>query len=237
MTKRGNSKHRISGQFVMRRIDMLRSPAFCVLSLTGRRILDRLEIEHAAHGGRDNGKLPVTFADLKKFGITNRDDIARGIRELCALGFAELTRPGRAGNGGHRAPNLFRITSQPAKGPPTDEWQRIATIEEARRIQQLARGGKKHFPVVENVTGTGHGFLTVTGHGNRTDTPISPVTETGPLSRHLAIYAGQQRGKRPPASKPTRNHRHESKRPRTRAAASFNRTNKRRCHHDENDRS
>jgi hypothetical protein len=221
MTRRGNSKHRIGGQFVMRRIDMLRSPAFCVLSLTGRRILDRLEIEHAAHGGRDNGKLPVTFADLKKFGITNRDDIARGIRELCALGFAELTRPGRAGNGEHRAPNLFRITSQPAKGPPTNEWQRIATIEEARQIQQIARDGKKHFPVMENVTGTGHGILPITGHGNRTETPISPVTETGPLSRHLAIYAGQRGGKSAPARNPTRN---------------VNRTNKRRRHH-ENDRS
>ena len=72
MTRRGNSKHRIGGQFVMRRIDMLRSPAFCVLSLTGRRILDRLEIEHAAHGGRDNGKLPVTFSMTGKCFLPSR---------------------------------------------------------------------------------------------------------------------------------------------------------------------
>jgi hypothetical protein len=168
---------------------------------------------------------------LKKFGIINRDDIARGIRELCALGFAELTRPGRAGNGEHRAPNLFRITYLPTKGSPTNEWQGIATIEEARRIQLIARGAKKHFPVMKNVTGTGHGILPITGHGKRTETPISPVMENVPLSRYLAIYAAQCGGKSP-ACKSTRNHRHGSERPRTRAAASFNRTNKRRRRHE-----
>jgi hypothetical protein len=36
---------------------MLESPAFCTLSLTARRILGRLEIEIAHHGGHGNGKL------------------------------------------------------------------------------------------------------------------------------------------------------------------------------------
>src|SRR3974390_246144 len=130
------SKHRkptaIAVQFVPHRIEMLRSPAFFVLSLTGRRILDRLEIEWADHGGRDNGKLPLTFADLKKFGMANPNHNARGFRELCALGFIEKTRTGRAGVGEHRTPNLFRITYLSADGKaPTDEWRRIATNEEA----------------------------------------------------------------------------------------------------------
>ena len=39
----------IDGQFAAREIKMLESPAFRVLSLSARRILDRLEIELAHH--------------------------------------------------------------------------------------------------------------------------------------------------------------------------------------------
>jgi hypothetical protein len=37
---------------------MLESPAFRVSSLACRRILDRIAVEYAHHGGNDNGKLP-----------------------------------------------------------------------------------------------------------------------------------------------------------------------------------
>ena len=100
----------------------------------------RIEIELASHGGRDNAKLPVTFADFEKFGIGNRHAIARGIREVCALGFVELTRPGRAGNGEFRISNLFRLTYLPAHGKgPTHEWRRSETIEEAEKIAREVR--------------------------------------------------------------------------------------------------
>ena len=64
---------------------MLRSPAMRALSLSGRRILDRIEIELASHGGRDNGKLAGDVRNFEEFGIGNRNAIARGIREVCAL--------------------------------------------------------------------------------------------------------------------------------------------------------
>jgi hypothetical protein len=54
--------------------------------------------------------------DNEEFGIGNRSAIARGLREVCALGFVELTRPGRAGNGEFRISNLFRLTYLPAHG-------------------------------------------------------------------------------------------------------------------------
>ena len=128
------------------------------LSLTGRRILDRIEIEFASHGGRDNGKLPVTYQNLKDFGICNRTDIARGKRELCALGFVECRR-GHAGNGEFRRPTLFRLTYLPAyaKGP-THEWRQIGTVEEAESIAKKvrrtikSRRRKNKTPVTENVT-------------------------------------------------------------------------------------
>ena len=78
--KKTKAPNTISGQFAPRLIEMLRSPAYRALSLSARRILDRIEIEFANHGGRDNGKLPVTYQNFKDFGISNRDDIARGNR-------------------------------------------------------------------------------------------------------------------------------------------------------------
>ena len=47
---------KISGQFSARLIEMLESPSFRVLSLSAHRIIDRIEIEHAHHGGKDNGR-------------------------------------------------------------------------------------------------------------------------------------------------------------------------------------
>ena len=88
MRKRINQ---IKGPFVPRTIEMLYSPAFGALSLAGHRILARIEIEHAKHGGRDNGTLPVTFANFEAFGL-HRMAIGPGIREVCALGFIEVNK-------------------------------------------------------------------------------------------------------------------------------------------------
>ena len=122
-------KHKIDGQFAPRTIAMLRSPAMRVLSLSGRRILDRIEIELASHGGKDNGKLPITFANFEQFGITDRHVISRGIRELCALGFVERAR-GRSGNAEHRAPNLIQAHLSTRRGKGAD--QRLAPNQNDR---------------------------------------------------------------------------------------------------------
>ena len=173
--------NKIDGQWVPRRREMLRSPALRVLSLTARRILDRLDLEHINHGGKDNGRLPVTFADLRRFGMPNPNDNARGFRELRALGFIEVTRAGRAGNAEHRTPNLFRITYLSANGEaPTDEWRRIATIEEAERI---AREARKKLPVSEKDTGPVSERDTATGIRKGYKAPVSPVSENTLLSR------------------------------------------------------
>src|SRR6478752_5794871 len=71
--------------------------------------LDRIEIEHADHGGNDNGRLPVTYDDFECYGI-HRHAIAPAIRETVALGFAEITERGRAGNAEFRSPHKFRLT-------------------------------------------------------------------------------------------------------------------------------
>jgi hypothetical protein len=127
----------IGGQFAPRLIDMLRSPAWCALSLSARRVLDRIEIEFADHGGTDNGKLPVTYDNFVQYGI-HRHAIGPAIREEVALGFAEITEAGRAGNAEWREPNRFRLTYRHTKYEPTDEWKKI-TEEQAELIARSAR--------------------------------------------------------------------------------------------------
>ena len=136
MIKRRNS---IVGQFAAHTIEMLKSRAWSVLSLSARRLLDRIEIEHADHGGNDNGRLPVTYDDFERYGI-HRHSIAAAIREIEALGFAEITERGRAGNAEFRSSHKFRLTYFPVgRAPPTNEWQRIKTDEEAHALAKAAR--------------------------------------------------------------------------------------------------
>jgi hypothetical protein len=136
MIKRRNS---IDGQFAAHTIEMIKSPAWSVLSLSARRVLDRIEIEHADHGGNDNGRLPVTYDDFERYGI-HRHSIKAALREIVALGFAEITERGRAGNAEFRSPHKFRLTYfHVGRAPPTNEWQRIKTDEEAHARAKAAR--------------------------------------------------------------------------------------------------
>lgn len=143
---RRESRRSIEGQFAPRTIEMLESPAHRVLSLSGRRVLDRLEIELAHHGGKpeQNGRLPVTYDQFQQFGI-DRQAIGPAIRETVALGFVEITRKGRAGNAEWRQPNLFRLTYRPSKGDRnygTNEWRQIKSMEDAKRVGKAARKAK-----------------------------------------------------------------------------------------------
>src|ERR1700686_3983281 len=79
-------RNRIDGQFNARLIELLESPAYRVLSLSAHRVLDRISIELAHHGGNDNGKLPVTYEQFMEYGM-DRNAVAPAIRELEALGF------------------------------------------------------------------------------------------------------------------------------------------------------
>jgi hypothetical protein len=235
--KRTPSHRKIVGQFTPRMIEMLRSPAMRALSLSGRRILDRIEIEFASHGGRDNGKLPVTFADFEKYGI-ERHAIGPGLREVSALGLHELTRQGRAGNREFRTPNLHRLTYLPANGkPPTNEWRRIETIEEAEHIARKvrrtikSRRRKKQNTSAGKPTETGGENPPDFGAGKPTDRPEFSVRENPPLSRYLAIY---------PAAGLSRDQPHSRQRASKRAArhggpVTFHCTNNKGDHHDEDE--
>ncbi|MGC1358636.1 MAG: hypothetical protein WA851_23095 [Xanthobacteraceae bacterium] len=98
------------------------------MSLSARRLLDRLEIEHAAHGGAENGKLPVTYDDFVRYGI-HRHAIGPAIREAVALGFLKIRQSGRAGNADFRRPNSFELTYLSTQIGPTDDWAKIAEAD------------------------------------------------------------------------------------------------------------
>ena len=69
MSRKRKKPNSIGGQFAPRLIEMLESPAYRALSLSARRVLERIEIELAQHGGQDNGGLPVTYDDFERYGI------------------------------------------------------------------------------------------------------------------------------------------------------------------------
>jgi hypothetical protein len=164
---------RISGQFAPRCIDMQESPAYRVLNLAEHRILARIEIELAHHGGLENGDLPITYEQFIAYGI-RRNSIAPAIRTVVGLGFVRA-KLGRGGNSEFRRPNLFGLTYrhfQKARygdvTEPTDDWRRIGSLDEARHIAEMARSEK-----TEN---------------RYTKRGAKPVYETGGENENFSVY-------------------------------------------------
>ena len=136
--------HHIPGQFAWRLIEMLESPAYRALSRAARQILDRIEIELAHHGGKDNGRLPVTFDDFVAYGV-NRHAIAPAIRELVALGFIEVTQQGRAGNAEFRRPGKYRLTYHDSFGTKaTNEWRQITNTHPLAKVARQKKCDFSH---------------------------------------------------------------------------------------------
>jgi hypothetical protein len=139
----GRRRNSISGQFIGRLVELLESPAYRATGFAARKALERIEIEHAHHGGNDNGKLPVTYADFERWDI-HPNFIAPAIRELAALGLIEVTQRGYGGKEGDRKPSLYRLTYKPAwdatrHADGTHEWRRIKSREEAEALALEAR--------------------------------------------------------------------------------------------------
>lgn len=180
-----NKRPKIKGPYIVRTSRMLASPAFGALSLTGHRILARIEIELCRHGGKDNGTLIITYKDFERYGIHHRA-IGPGLRELEALGFIEIVQRGRGGNADHRRPHMFRLAYLPTDNEPaTDEWEQIETVKEAEEIATQARitavntptphCRKTRKPMPE--TGSGEPSFSMLETGS--ESPKSPLPETG----------------------------------------------------------
>lgn len=112
-----------SGQWSSRPREMLESAAYRVLSRAAHLVLSRIELELRYNGGKQNGRLIVTYEDLERYGL-DRGSIAPALRELEALGFIEITQHGRGGNAEYRVPNYFRLTYEPTAWNRTNDWKR-----------------------------------------------------------------------------------------------------------------
>jgi hypothetical protein len=127
----------IAGQFAAHRIDMLRSPAWRVLTALAGVARSKPFRPACPRSARDRARRPRRRRERQAYGI-HRHAIGPAIREVVALGFAEITEAGRAGNAEFRKPNVFRLTYLNTNLGPTDEWQKI-TENEAEAIARAAR--------------------------------------------------------------------------------------------------
>src|SRR5882672_7188985 len=132
----------IGSQFVARTREVLESYAYRTLSLSARRLLDRIELENMYHGGAENGRLPVTYRDFVAYGIDGHA-VGPAIREAVALGFLEVTERGCAGNAEFRSPNKFRLTYLPTHGVTTSwgkgRWELFDSLLDAKNEARRAR--------------------------------------------------------------------------------------------------
>ena len=163
--RKTNRHTKIVGQFAPHRIDMLRSPAWRVLSLSARRVLDRVEIEMGDHGGTDNGRLPVTFLVISSGTEFSGTQSAQPSAKPLPL--ASFLSPSRAApvmlNGGHRtASGSHSATPTTASRPTTGRRSRRSKKRkpwperhaEHRRGKQIPSAGIRHFPVRDTPTET-----------------------------------------------------------------------------------
>jgi len=133
----------IGGQFAAHTIDMMESPAWRALGLSARKCLERIEIELANHGGRDNGELPVTYRNFCE--LVWKGAIKPALAELVALGFVEMTPGYACQNPANGRPAKFRILFRTGIGGPPEEhrWKRFKTDAEAKAAVKLARAKAK----------------------------------------------------------------------------------------------
>lgn len=121
------------------RQELLQSPAWRHRPIPLARLLERLEIEHMRHAGKENGALFVSFDQFVAAGISRK--FVRPMLQLgSALGLLEVIQ---ADNwiGDVRPPNAYRLCYLPAKGQkaPTDEWSflddaKVEAIFAARKV-------------------------------------------------------------------------------------------------------
>lgn len=128
------------GGWIAETREFLEAAAYRTLSVNGRRLLDRLKIEHISHGRTQNGELIVPHAQFIAYGVT-ADLVGDAIDECSFKGLIKVRR-GRAGNGTAH-PNIYTLTFDgTADGlSATNEW-RIFTMDDAKRWTEEARKGR-----------------------------------------------------------------------------------------------
>lgn len=142
---RRGKRPRIVDNFVTHRKEMRESIAWQYLPDEARRVLFQLELEHMRHGGACNADLVCPYADFQREAGVRRNSIALAVRQCAALGFVEITNRGRRSAAMFRNPSTYRLTYVFGRGtspPPTDDWRKIETADDARAALGRAAAAK-----------------------------------------------------------------------------------------------
>lgn len=115
---------------------MYESPAWDAMPLAARRVMERVVLEHMAHGGTRNGELVVTYDDFARYGLSSRRATATGLRAAEALGFIDVTARGRLCYGGARVASRYGLTWLPRCDgtPASNRWEAIVDRHHARNV-------------------------------------------------------------------------------------------------------
>jgi hypothetical protein len=175
---------KIGEQFIAHPVAMLKSAAFRSLKLAERKILDRLEIEHARHGGKRNGDLVCTYTDFRKHGV-RKASISDAIKQLVRRGLIEITKQGRPSYGDLRNPSHYRLTylstfQNEVWTDATHEWRCLE--KQKARYENVPGARHENVPGKANFPGTKTGLK-----------PKKPGTKMGLLSRSTGRRGGGMR--------------------------------------------
>jgi hypothetical protein len=107
--------------------------------------VDRVIFEHAMHRGSRNGELIVRYEDFASWGI-RKTSISHGISEAVALGLLKVVERGRRAFGEFKGrASTYRLTwyGSEAGEPPSNEWKRFRSLQDARAAAKRARDAIK----------------------------------------------------------------------------------------------
>lgn len=126
----------------MHRQRMLLSPAWQARTAPLVRILERLEVEHMAHGGKENGTLQVSYDQLEAWGVS-RKSISSAIELGCLLGLITV-REGERARGMVRPPSMYRLTylrtfERGRFVAETDEWAKLSDADVSNILERFRR--------------------------------------------------------------------------------------------------
>lgn len=119
-------------RWVWHTVDIVTTDKWRKMPLCARRLLERIEVEHMAHAGQENGRLGIAYSQFVEWGLSRRS-IPAAIRYAEDAGFLEVTERGYHLKD---TTNLYRLTYYATRelvrgvayewSAPTNEWKRRA---------------------------------------------------------------------------------------------------------------
>ncbi|MFZ5719301.1 MAG: hypothetical protein ACOY5Y_07535 [Pseudomonadota bacterium] len=124
---------KLRGRWVPRSLEMLESPAWRVLPLAARKVLERIEIEFLRRNRTNNGAIVCTYDDLVVYGV-RRASIRRALAQLEALGLLKIVVRGHRAATDLNFPSLYRLTYVQGVNDieATHDWRNFDTEAKAR---------------------------------------------------------------------------------------------------------